>query len=367
MAGPALVRIAILLLIATATSALAGDRSNPVCNSDVHRAGNLDLRQIGPLYAGTWTEAAIGTSVAMGVQESTFEIVYDRNRTAAPASGSFTFTANLGGGEIGDETVWERPAEPLQLPLLSGEVIWEISDTSFNMVQTGTANPFTTELPFGDYIVTVHSTAQDDFSQTEASLALYSARNLHAIFPPISSHQPTAQGFGPAQPLVESAFKVSWEGEGLAPRGHMAIVPSGTPEGEASGYRRIQIKDQATFTASAEPGTYETCNHFNHSERVMSRRTLEVAAAYAQIDVGAGFVVRGAARSDEINSISSTTETVDANQRVVRARAIRPTLPRLQSIAWGTKTKRHSSSRTTLDNTKGSFSTFKARTFSDAR
>lgn len=80
MAGPAFARTAALLLIATATSALAGEPSNPVCHADVHRAGNFDLRQIGPLIAGTWTEAAIGTSVAIGVQESTFEIIYDRNR-----------------------------------------------------------------------------------------------------------------------------------------------------------------------------------------------------------------------------------------------------------------------------------------------
>ena len=335
-----------------------------------------------------------------------------REVTAAPASGSFTFTANLGGEEIGDDTVWERPVAPLELPLLSDEVIWEISDTSFNRVQTGTANPFTTDLPFGDYIVTVHSTAQDDFSQTEASLALDSARNVHAIFPPITSQQPTAQVFGPAQTLVGSAFTVSWEGEGLAPRDYVtivpadaedgayadydrlenrtegelrapaepglyevrlqldagdrvlartpvevmdgdvsldgpdraragaeitlswtgaihprdyiAIVPGGTPDGEQSGYRRIQDEDQATFTAPAEPGAYEIRYHLDRGDRVMARRPLEVLAADAPIDEGAGLMVPGTARPGDIVTVSWTIEAGDADRRVALARADAP-------------------------------------------
>jgi hypothetical protein len=83
MAGATLARTA-ALLIATATPALANEPAkeppNPVCRADIHRAGNFDLRQIGPLLAGTWTESAIGASVAIGVQKGTFEIIYDQNR-----------------------------------------------------------------------------------------------------------------------------------------------------------------------------------------------------------------------------------------------------------------------------------------------
>ena len=220
-----------------------------------------------------------------------------REVTAAPASGSFTFTANLGGEEIGDETVWERPAAPLELPLLSGEVIWEISDTSFNMVQTGTANPFITDLPFGDYIVTVHSTAQDDFSQTEASLALDSARNVHAIFPPITSQQPTAQVFGPAQTLVGSAFTVSWEGEGLAPRDYVTIVPADAEDGAYADYHRLENRTEGELRAPAEPGLYEVRLQLDAGDRVLARTPVEVVdadvtvSAPAQVVVGSAFPV----------------------------------------------------------------------------
>ena len=220
-----------------------------------------------------------------------------REVTAAPASGSFTFTANLGGEEIGDETVWERPAAPLELPLLSGEVIWEISDTSFNMVQTGTANPFTTDLPFGDYIVTVHSTAQDDFSQTEASLALDSVRNVHAIFPPITSQQPAAQVFGPAQTLVGSAFTVSWEGEGLAPRDYVTIVPADAEDGAYADYDRLENRTEGELRAPAEPGLYEVRLQLDAGGRVLARTPVEVVdakvavSAPAQVVVGSAFPV----------------------------------------------------------------------------
>ncbi|MBM1956232.1 VWA domain-containing protein [Sulfitobacter pseudonitzschiae] len=220
-----------------------------------------------------------------------------REVTAAPASGSFTFTANLGGEEIGDETVWERPAAPLELPLLSGEVIWEISDTSFNMVQTGTANPFTTDLPFGEYIVTVHSTAQDDFSQTEASLALDSARNVHAIFPPITSQPPAAQVFGPAQTLVGSAFTVSWEGEGLAPRDYVTIVPADAEDGAYADYDRLENRTEGELRAPAEPGLYEVRLQLDVGDRVLARTPVEVVdaevavSAPAQVVVGSAFPV----------------------------------------------------------------------------
>ncbi|WP_116653346.1 hypothetical protein [Pelagibacterium sediminicola] len=79
MAGALLAR-ATALLIAAATSVLADEPPNPVCRADIHRAGNFDLRQIGPLIAGTWAESAIGASVAIGAQKSTFEIIYDQNR-----------------------------------------------------------------------------------------------------------------------------------------------------------------------------------------------------------------------------------------------------------------------------------------------
>ncbi|GKY86853.1 VWA domain-containing protein [Sinisalibacter aestuarii] len=217
-----------------------------------------------------------------------------REVTAAPASATLTFTANLGGEGIGDATVWDQPSTPPNLPLLGGEVIWEISDTGFNRVRTGTANPFTADLPFGDYIVTVHSTAQDDVSQTEISLASDSARNVHAIFPPIAPEQPAAQVFAPAQAVVGSAFRVTWEGEDLHPRDYVTIVPAEAEDGIYGDYDRLEDHTEGELRAPAEPGLYEVRLQLDAGDRVLARTPIEVVDANVTVSVPAQVVVGSA-------------------------------------------------------------------------
>ncbi len=220
-----------------------------------------------------------------------------REVTAAPPSGTFTFTANLAGGKIGDEPIWDQPSMPLDIPLLPGEVIWEISDTGFNMMRTGTANPLTADLPFGDYIVTVHSTAQDDFSQTEISLASDSARNVHAIFPPIAPEQPLAQVFAPAQAVVGSAFRVTWEGEDLHPRDYVTIVPADAEDGIYGDYDRLEDRTEGELRAPTQPGFYEVRLQLDAGDGVLARTPIEVVdadvtvSAPAQVVVGSAFPV----------------------------------------------------------------------------
>ena len=220
-----------------------------------------------------------------------------REVTTAPPSGTFTFTANLGGEEIGEEPVWDQPSMPLDIPLLPGEVIWEISDTGFNMMRTVTGNPLTLELPFGDYIVTVHSTVQDDLSQTEASLSSDSARNIQAIFPPIAPEQPLAQVFAPAQAVVGSAFRVTWEGEDLHPRDYVTIVPAGADDVAYGDYDRLEDRTEGELRAPAEPGLYEVRLQLDAGDRVLARAPIEVVdadvtvSAPAQVVVGSAFPV----------------------------------------------------------------------------
>lgn len=120
MAGVTLARTA-ALLIATATPALANEPPNPVCRADIHRAGNVDLRKIGPSIAGRWTESAIGASVAIGVQKSTFEIIYDQNRNRL----------YLGANDIRTELVPVRGGnKPLRYDFVRGKAM----DPQFHMM-----------------------------------------------------------------------------------------------------------------------------------------------------------------------------------------------------------------------------------------
>jgi len=220
-----------------------------------------------------------------------------REVTAAPASATFTFTANLGGEEIGDTPVWDQPSTAPDLPLVDGEVIWEISDTGFNKVRTGAANPFTVDLPFGDYIVTVHSTVQDDFSQIDISLTSHGVRNVHAIFPPVEPQQPLAQVSAPARAVVGSAVSVTWEGEDLHPRDYITIVPAKAEDGTYGNYDRLEDRTEGELRAPAEPGFYEVRLQLNAGDRVLSRTPIEVVdadvtvSAPAQVVVGSAFPV----------------------------------------------------------------------------
>ena len=220
-----------------------------------------------------------------------------REVTAAPASATFTFTANLGGEEIGDTPVWDQPSTAPDLPLVDGEVTWEIADTGFNKVRTGAANPFTVDLPFGDYIVTVHSTVQDDFSQIDISLTSHGVRNVHAIFPPVEPQQPLAQVSAPARAVVGSAFSVTWEGEDLHPRDYITIVPAKAEDGTYGNYNRLEDRTEGELRAPADPGFYEVRLQLNAGDRVLARTPIEVVdadvtlSAPAQVVVGSAFPV----------------------------------------------------------------------------
>lgn len=100
-----------------------------------------------------------------------------------PISGSFTFTANIGGSDIGSEPIWERQQGPPILPLVPGEVLWKISDIEYSFVRKGSGNPFTIYLPFGRYMVKVQSAEHGVLSQAADVFTTDSLRSVHAIFP----------------------------------------------------------------------------------------------------------------------------------------------------------------------------------------
>jgi Ca-activated chloride channel family protein len=143
---------------------------------------------------------------------------------------------------------------------------------------------------------------------------------------------------GPAKVRAGAKITVSWTGA-IHPRDYISIVPGGTPDGEQSGYRRIGSDELATFTAPAEPGAYEIRYHLDHGDRVMARRPLEVLAADAPIDEGAGLVVPGTAKPGDIVTVSWTIEAGDADRRVVLARADAPDFTWIAAHRVGNETQ----------------------------
>lgn len=303
---------------------------------------------------------------------------------AAPETGTFTFRANLGDLEFGAEPMWDWQPSPLALPLVEGEVFWEISDTADTLLADGTDNPFIVELPFGEYVVTVRSDDHDSASQIENAFSAGSMRNVHAIFPPalpatvdvsmvavtgspdgprietpvvwnfdtegtgfevdgnpgiaqlhpgewrvtgyhvaqereqstdltvvageaqthvlvFENPEPTlppATVSAPQQVVVGSAFAVTWEAEGLNPSDYVTIVPVGADVGAYRSYDRVgEGKTEARLRAPAEPGLYEVRLQTEGKVQVLAVTPIEVVdvevsvTAPSQAVVGSEFTV----------------------------------------------------------------------------
>ena len=216
---------------------------------------------------------------------------------AAPVAGTFTFTAHI--GDAGDRPVWDWQSSAQALPLVPDVVRWDISGSDQGLVQQGTGNPFTVELPFGEYVVTVHSQVHDTSSQTRNMFSPDSTREAHVIFPPAppQADLPVAAVVAPDQVVVGSVFPVSWQAEGLNPRDYVTIVPLGAKEGAYTDYHRIADKTEGSLRAPAEPGLHEVRLQTEGAGKVVAATPVEVVDASVtvtapdQVVVGSTFPV----------------------------------------------------------------------------
>ncbi|OWJ79759.1 vWA domain-containing protein [Haematobacter missouriensis] len=137
---------------------------------------------------------------------------------AASDSASFTFTAYQNPARMGPEPVFFFPESTVSAGLAAGAVSWEISDNEYSFVETGTGNPFTLDLPFGDYVVTVTADAWDQPVQTEESFTQGSIRNLAVMFPaaapPLAELSLRAVMDSTDGPLIETPITWSFEMDG---------------------------------------------------------------------------------------------------------------------------------------------------------
>ena len=311
------------------------------------------------------------------------ELTAALEQVVAPTTGSFTFTANLATTDLGPEPFWDWTMTPPDAPLVPGNILWEINDAQGDRFATGKTNPFTVDMPFGDYTVTVHSEAHDMFSQDVGTYAPDSIHKIHVMFPeaepelaeltlravmdsatgplvetPVTwiigtgadafeidgnpgvielrpgewnvtgwhtaleleksieitlapgqsalqpvifttpePSPPPATVSAPAQVVVGSAFAVTWEADGLHPRDYVTIVPAGAKAGEYGNTRRTEGKPEGQLRAPGEPGLYEVRLQLDKGGRVLASTPVEVVeadvsvSAPAQVVVGSSFAV----------------------------------------------------------------------------
>ncbi|MBQ0750190.1 MAG: hypothetical protein KBT70_08305 [Roseovarius sp.] len=107
------------LLIALTGPVLAQQNTtitNEICSETPRGSQGFDLRRIGPILEGSWSETAGGIGATMGVQRNEVEIFYDpsRNRLYLGGDGMQTELVPVQGGnkELRHDFVSERPMAP---------------------------------------------------------------------------------------------------------------------------------------------------------------------------------------------------------------------------------------------------------------
>jgi Ca-activated chloride channel family protein len=105
-------------------------------------------------------------------------------QVALPQAATVTLVAQKATEEIGFDPEWHILEQPLNNPMLEGDVSWSISDTDFNIVIEDTVgNPLLVDLPLGDYIVTAYSEQLDLFGQHDVSVERTQNFAATALFP----------------------------------------------------------------------------------------------------------------------------------------------------------------------------------------
>lgn len=119
-----------LLVIIAAPAAVQQNAAiaNEICSETPRGAERLDLRRIGPLLEGRWTETAVGMGMTLGVQRNTAEIIYDRmrNRLYIAADGMQTELVPVRGGnrELRYDFVKGAPMDPSMFAIKPDVAEW---------------------------------------------------------------------------------------------------------------------------------------------------------------------------------------------------------------------------------------------------
>jgi len=208
--------------------------------------------------------------------------------------------------------------------------------TEFEVTWGGTVNPrdWVTIVPVGadegDYLAYRRVEGNDRVSlRAPAEPGLYEvryvldegSRTLASV--PIEVVEAEQTVSGPPLVRAEGAFTVTW-GETVHPRDWVTIVPAGADEGDYLAYRRVEGRDSISLTAPAEIGLYELRYVLDEGSKTLASSPIEVVAADAPLDDGAGLSAPATAAPGETVTVSWTISPDDADRRVALAKADAP-------------------------------------------
>lgn len=124
---------------------------------------------------------------------------------------------------------------------------------------------------------------------------------------------------GPDKIRAGAEMMLTWSGA-ISPRDYITIVPADAADGDYAGYFRVRDASEGRMTAPAEPGLYEVRYHLESESRVMARHPVEVLAADAPMDDGAGLSVPGSGKPGETVTVTWNGGLESGDRRVAFAR-----------------------------------------------
>ncbi|MBV0914113.1 hypothetical protein, partial [Anianabacter salinae] len=142
----------------------------------------------------------------------------------------------------------------------------------------------------------------------------------------------------PALVRAGAEVQVSWQ-PSVNPRDLVLIAPAGADADEELSYSPARTNSETTLTAPSEPGLYEVRYRLDEGRRIIAAVPLEVVAADAPLDDGAGLSAPEAAAPGETITVSWTIAPDDADRRVALARADAPDFTWILAHPVGTETE----------------------------
>ncbi len=137
---------------------------------------------------------------------------------------------------------------------------------------------------------------------------------------------------GPEQVRAGAEIALSWTGT-IHPRDYITIVPAGAEDGTYKDYLYVGSASTGKLRAPEEQGLYEIRYQLDQGNRVMARQALEVVAADAALDEGAGLEVPATGKAGSSLAISWSGGTDSADQRIAVARPDQPDFSWISAVS----------------------------------
>jgi Ca-activated chloride channel family protein len=268
----------------------------------------------------------------------------DSVRVSTDTSGRLTAPADAGFYELryvldeGQKTLATAGIEVVTPEIGISGPATVFAGARFEVSWAGAVNPrdYLTVVPAGaaeggytDYVRTESRTSGLLTAPTEAGLyelryVLEEGQKTLASIP-IEVTEATVTVEGPGVVRAGTPVKVTWS-QTVNERDYLTIVPAGADQGSYTQYIRTGTLKTVDLKGPTEPGLYEIRYVLEAGGKTLATTPLEVVAADAPLDDGAGLSVPTTATAGETITVTWTGGSDGADQRIALARIDQPDL-----------------------------------------